>query len=143
MQNKNKKKKQTLMKISIVVIALVIIIIIATNAKTISNTISSKFASKDKNREPVVNTDVSLLKGTFLYTDDVKYEFNEDNTGALYDGDNKYEYTYRIHDQQVTLTFEDKTIHESTYTFYFIDDCLKLIGGEGTVGGEYILKKEK
>ena len=139
----NKKKKQTLIKISIIVIALVIIVIIATNADTISNTITSTFSSKNKNKEPVVNTDVSLLKGTFIYNDEVKYEFNENNTGALYDKNNKYEYTYKIHDQQVTLTFNDTTIHESTYTFYFVDDDLKLIGGEGTVGGEYILKKEK
>jgi len=131
------------MKISIVVIALVIIVIIATNAETITNTITSTFSNKNKNKEPVVNTDASLLKGTFVYSDEVKYEFNENGTGTLYDKDNKYEYTYKIHDQQVTLTFKDTSIHESTYTFYFLDKDLKLIGGEGTVGGEYILKKEK
>lgn len=145
MQNKNKKKKQALIKISIIVIALVIITIIATNAKTIGNTISTRIAKKEnsKEKEPVVNTDISSLKGIYVYNDNVKYEFNNDNTGTLYDGNNKYKYTYKILDQQITFTFEDTTIHESTYTAYFVDGDLKLIGGEGTVGGEYILKKEK
>ena len=131
-----KKKRQTLKKIRAILIALIIITIIVVSA------INAK-RNKNTNNVPNINKDVSLLKGTFIYGNDVKYVFNEDNTGALYDHGNKYEYKYTIHDQQVTLTFKDPTVHEATYTFYFIDDDLKLIAGIGTKGGEYILKKEK
>lgn len=116
----------------IVVIAITIIAIIAIKDK-----------AEKTNNEPVVNTDISLLNGTFVYNENVKYEFNENNKGILYDKDKTYKFTYKIVNQQVTLSFEDETIHEATYTFYFVDNDLKMIGGKGTVGGEYILKKEK
>lgn len=125
---------------------IIIAIIVLKNEKIMDTTIIKSITNKEdkkSEKEPVINTDVSLLKGTFVYNDNVKYVFNENNTGTLYDNQNEYKYTYLIHDQQVTLTFEDESVRETTYTFYFVDDNLKLIGGEGTVGGEYILKKEK
>ena len=135
MQNR-KKKRQTF---KIKALKLIILVVIAI---TIIAIITIKDKKEKTNVEPVVNTDVNLLKGTFAYSENVKYEFNENNKGVLHDKDNSYKFSYTISNQQVTLNFEDETIHEATYTFYFVDNDLKLIGGKGTIGGEYILKRE-
>ena len=142
MQNKHKKQKQTFKIkkiISILFIAMIVVItIIAIKNKNKNNNNNTNVLSN----EIVVNKDPNLLNGTFVYNENVKYTFNNDNTGILYDKGNEYKYTYTIQEQQVFIDYEDKTIHDATYTFYFVNDNLKLIGGEGTSGGEYILKKE-
>jgi len=119
---------------------IVIITIIAIKNKDKKNNNENNTSAIDTNVK--VNKDSSLLNGTFVYNENVKYKFNKDNTGILYDKGNEYKYTYTISEQKVLLDFEDETIHDATYTFYFLNDDLKLIGGEGTTGGEYILKKE-
>ena len=128
--------------ISIIAIVVVIILIIFVGPKvgtSIANLIKNK-----KVTEKGINKDLDNLNGTYVYNDNVKYTFNKkDFTGVLYDSGNEYKFTYTISNQLVTLKFENKNIKTATYTAYFIDGDLKLIGGEGTVGGEYMLKKEK
>ena len=60
----------------------------------------------------------------------------------MYDGENKYEYTYKKDDQKIIMDFKDKIIHDATYTYKLENDTLILKGEEGTMGGEYTLKKE-
>ena len=125
MQNKERNNKKFKIGILILVIILIVIFIVAINIY---------------NKKSMENQDI--LKGTFVYNNNVKYEFNEKGEGAMYDGDTKYEYTYKIDDKKVTMDFKDEIIHDATYTFNLEDDILTLIGGEGTTGGEYTLKKE-
>lgn len=125
MQNKERNNKKFKIGILILVIILIVIFVVAINIY---------------NKKSMENQDI--LKGTFVYNNNVKYEFNEKGKGAMYDGDTKYEYTYKIDDKKVTMDFKDEIIHDATYTFNLEDDILTLIGGEGTTGGEYTLKKE-
>ncbi|SDB48330.1 hypothetical protein SAMN02910317_02454 [Ruminococcaceae bacterium FB2012] len=52
----------------------------------------------------------------------------------MYVGDYKYGFVYEIPDN-------NNEVHDSVYEFGFEDGKLKLIGGEGTAGGEYLLER--
>ncbi len=136
MHSREKKKQALKVKgIRIIILLLIVLIVIIT-----INTIKIK----KKNKEPVIDNDLSNLNGTYIYSDDVKYSFdNTTKKGTLVDKGNEYKYSYEIKDQQIILTFEDKKIEQATYSAYFINGNLKLTGGKGTIGGEYILIKEK
>ena len=82
------------------------------------------------------------LQGTFVYTESVKYEFSENGNGAMYDSNIAYQYTYSIEGSTLKLDFKDEAVKDATYTFSIENDTLTLIGGEGTMGGEYILERE-
>lgn len=125
MQNKERNNKKFKIGILILVIILIVIFIVAINIY---------------NKKSIANQDI--LKGTFVYNNNVRYKFDEKGKGVMYDGDTKYEYTYKIDDKKVTMDFKDEIIHDATYTFNLEDDILTLVGGEGTTGGEYTLKKE-
>ena len=136
MHSREKKKQALKVKgIRIIILLLIVLIVIIT-----INTIKIK----KKNKEPVIDNDLSKLNGTYIYSNDVKYIFdNNTKKGTLVDKGNEYKYSYEINDHQIVLTFEDKRIEQATYSAYFIDGNLKLTGGKGTIGGEYILVKEK
>ena len=82
------------------------------------------------------------LTGTFHYNDSISYEFKENGKGAMYDGNSKYDYTYTIDGEKLTMDFKNEAVHDATYTFKLENDTLTLQGEEGTIGGEYTLKKE-
>lgn len=123
----HKKNNRKTFKIKLI-IALAIIVLITIIAINVFN------KSIDSENE---------LNGIFIYNENVKYEFNGKNKGAMYDGGNKYEYTYKINEDKITMDFKDEEIYDATYTFKLENNTLILIGGEGTTGGEYILKKEE
>ena len=58
------------------------------------------------------------------------------------DSDTEYPYTYLIEENTLKLDFKDEAVRDATYTFSIENDTLTLIGGEGTMGGEYILERE-
>ena len=60
----------------------------------------------------------------------------------MYDRNSKYDYTYTIENENIMMDFKNEALRDATYTYKLEDDTLTLIGGEGTTGGEYILKKE-
>lgn len=82
------------------------------------------------------------LKGTFVYGESVKYEFNGKGNGAMYDSNTKYSYTYSIEENKLEIDFINEAVRDATYTFSIENNTLTLIGGEGTMGGEYILERE-
>ena len=124
MEHKKKNRKTLKIKLLIILIFIAIISILAVIA--INNSIKSK----------------NPLNGTFIYNDKVKYEFNGKTKGAMYDRDTKYLYTYKVEGDKLIINFKDDAVYDATYTFKLEEDTLTLIGGEGTVGGEYILKKD-
>lgn len=131
MENKHSKKnsKKTLNKkrilIVILLVAIIIGIVIVTNKK------NNKTIPKQ-------------LIGVYVYDEHTKYEFKKDGKGAMYidEKEYKYSYTYSEKENQLKLDFEKEEIYDATYTATINDNTLKLIGGEGTTGGEYTLKKE-
>lgn len=145
------KNKKTLIVISILIV--VIIIVVATIS--IINIFNKKDESIENNVVNNVSNDIgnnvsvnsaktnSGLEGTFSYNESVKYEFNSDGKGTMYDGDEKYEYTYTVNDQKLTIDFKEEMIFDATYTFKLDGDTLTLTGEEGTNGGEYTLKRDK
>ena len=136
MHSREKKKQaRKIKRIRALIILVVLVVAIIVTIGIIKH---------NKNKEPVIDNDLSKLNGTYIYNDDVKYSFNnETKTGSLFDKGNEYKYSYEINDNQIVLTFEDKRIEQATYSAYFIDNNLKLTGGKGTIGGEYILEKGK
>ena len=82
------------------------------------------------------------LKGTYIYNENVKYEFKEDGKGAMYDSDTKFEFTYTINDNKLEIDFTLDALHDASYNYTIDGDILTLVGGEGTTGGEYKLQKE-
>lgn len=83
----------------------------------------------------------SNLNGTFIYNANVRYEFGEDGKGAMYDNGTEYRYNYSIEENILKLDFENENVRDATYTFNIENDILTLVGGEGTIGGEYILRR--
>ena len=132
MQNNKKKSKQTFKIILIILIVLIIAIAVVVSIAIINN----------KNTNTTDNNSTNILEGTFIYNENVKYEFNSNSKGAMYDNETKYQYTYSIEENTLKMDFENEAVHDATYTFNIENDTLTLIGGEGTMGGEYILKKE-
>lgn len=131
MQNKSKKNSKTLK------VFIILIVVIALIGISIYFIINAKHATEEVNSE-----DTSLLKGTFIYSENVKYEFNGKGKGAMYDRNSKYDYTYTIENENIMMDFKNEALRDATYTYKLEDDTLTLIGGEGTTGGKYILKKE-
>lgn len=133
MQKEHKKSKQTL-KISMIVL-IVLILIIGIVSIILINRNKSIETNSPSSKE-------NSLNGTFSFDENVKYEFNNGN-GLMYDGDTKYEYTYTINNEKISIDFVDEMIYDATYSYHLEDDTLTLVGEDGTIGGEYILKKEK
>lgn len=83
------------------------------------------------------------LEGIWIYDENTKYEFDSDGKGGMYIGETKYIYTFNVYGDELKMDFEDSAVHDATYNFSVSDDKLKLIGGEGTIGGEYELSRVK
>ena len=92
---------------------------------------------------PANSEALAILKGTFIYNNNVKYEFDGNGKGAMYDGNTKYDYTYTIQEGNLMMDFKNEAVHDATYTYQLEGEVLTLIGGEGTTGGEYTLNKER
>ena len=128
MEHKNKKRKTFKVRalVTLGIIALIICIALIIYFVTYSREVKYE----------------TVLQGAFYYTDDVKYEFDGKGNGALTDGSDNYEYKYDIDGDQIIMDFKSEAIQDSTYTFNLENDILTLVGGEGTTGGTYTLKKE-
>ena len=113
--------------LAVILAMLTIIILIAVN-----------YNKNEKNTESKQS-----LEGIWVYDESTKYEFDSDGKGGMYIGKTKYSYTFTIDDNELKIDFEDSAVHDAVYTFSVNGDKLKLVGGEGTVGGEYELRREK
>ena len=122
MENKNKSRKT----FKIILIILLVILIIVTIVVAIINILKPTDA----------------LKGSFIYREYVKYEFNGKGKGVMYDNNAKYPYSYSIDESTLRINFNDETVMDASYTFALDNNTLTLIGKEGTMGGEYILERE-
>ena len=87
-------------------------------------------------------TELETIKGTWVYDQYTKYEFDGEGNGCMRLEDLHYKYTYNVLDNKLILNFEDDAVHDCTYTFEVKENTLTIVGEEGTVGGTYELTKE-
>ena len=125
------KKKHKIIIIVLLICAIGVVILIA-GGLVIKENVVERNLIKDENS----------IVGSFRYNENVKYEFKANNYGALYDGNDKYKYTYTADNEVLTLDFQNEAVQDASYTYKLKDGTLILQGGEGTTGGEYVLKKE-
>lgn len=81
------------------------------------------------------------IEGIWIYDESTHYCFNEDGTGCMGVGNEDYEYNYTVKGSTVTIDFVQDFLHDCEYTFKVKGSTLTLIGGEGTAGGEYELRR--
>ena len=81
------------------------------------------------------------LVGVWRYDQYTEYEFAEDETGCLCVDDVHYEYIYKIAGDKLKLNFTENVVTDCEYQFEVKGKTLVLIGGEGTDGGTYELKR--
>ena len=84
----------------------------------------------------------SPLEGVWVYDESTKYEFDKDGRGAMFIGKTEYSYSFKIKGSKLRIDFDNDAVHDATYDFSVKGDKLTLVGGEGTIGGEYELTKE-
>ena len=130
-KHQKKSKKKTLV-LFIAVIILIVTAIIFINKKLKENDASNNGT----------NTVSNTLKGTYRYTNLIKYVFGENNKGAMCNEDELYEFSYNVNGDTLKIDFVNDSIRDATYKFSTENDVLTLIGEEGTTGGKYLLKKE-
>lgn len=52
-----------------------------------------------------------------------------------------YDFTYTIDGNKLMIDYANESVRDSEYEFTVDENTLTLIGGEGTVGGTYELKR--
>lgn len=69
------------------------------------------------------------------------YRFDGRGSGALRLSAAQYEFTYRIDGDRLFIDFADEAARDGAYTFRVEGDRLHLRGGEGTIGGNFELRR--
>ena len=83
-----------------------------------------------------------VIEGTWIYDQYTQYEFDGKNDGCMCLEELHYEFTYTVKGDSLKMDFEDPSVHDCEYKFKIDGNSLILIGGEGTTGGTYNLKKK-
>lgn len=85
------------------------------------------------------------LTGVWYYDQYTEYEFDGKGNGCMcLDGNNHFEFTYKIENDTLCLDFVLDYVTDCQYTYSVDGDGLTLIGGEGTaeIGKVYELTKK-
>ena len=120
-----RKKRRRRKKIRIGIIALLVLAILIVGIVLICKSCSAD----------------GSIEGIWIYDESTHYCFFEDGTGCMGVGVEDYEYTYTVKGNTVSIDFVQVFLHDCKYTFEIKGDTLKLVGGEGTAGGEYELRR--
>ena len=67
--------------------------------------------------------------------------FDGEGKGALRLSAAQYEFTYRIDGDRLFIDFADEAARDGAYIFSLEGDRLRLTGGEGTLGGDFELRR--
>ena len=81
------------------------------------------------------------LVGTWVYDEHTQYVFGKDGTGKLLADDVVYDYIYSVKGDRLIIDFTKDIVRDCEYTFTTDNGVLTLIGGNGTDGGSYKLKR--
>ena len=109
--------------------------------KNVTNSNINATTISDNKTEDEYESNVNLV-GTYIYNENVKYEFKEDGKGAMHDSGMKFDYTYTDNNNKLEIDFTLDALRDASYTYTLEGETLTLVGGEGTTGGEYRLQKE-
>lgn len=128
---RRKKSKKSVKTFKIIFLILIIVAIILIGIKIINKNASTG----------VENVDSTII-GTFSYGDNTKYRFDKNGKGAMYIEKDKFDYSYKTEGNKLIIDFVDEKVHDATYSYQIENDTLKLVGEDGTAGGEYTLNRE-
>lgn len=138
----NKRKKIILLLAALIIIAASLTFVVINHNKQIE---SNRQKSNDMSSNGAIVSDSenksTSIVGTWLYSDGTRYQFDSDLHGGMYIDDYKYTFTYSVNDDTVEILYDKEEVHDSVYQFSLEGDILRLIGGEGTAGGEYELTR--
>lgn len=81
------------------------------------------------------------LAGTWEFDGTTTYSFDGRGSGAMELPSISYDFTYTIDGNKLMIDYANKSVRYSEYEFTVDGNTLTLIGGEGTVGGTYELKR--
>ena len=109
--------------------------------KNVTNSNINATTISDNKTEDEYESNVNLV-GTYIFNENVKYEFKVDRKGAMHDSGMKFDYTYTVNNNKLEIDFTLDALRDASYTYTLEGETLTLVGGEGTTGGEYRLQKE-
>ena len=81
------------------------------------------------------------LAGTWEFDGTTTYSFDGSGSGAMELPSISYDFTYTIAGNKLMIDYANESVRDSEYEFTVDGNTLTLIGGEGTVGGTYELKR--
>ena len=81
------------------------------------------------------------LAGTWEFDGTTTYSFDGSGSGAMELPSISYDFTYTIDGNKLMIDYANESVRDSEYEFTVDGNTLTLIGGEGTVGGTYELKR--
>lgn len=87
------------------------------------------------------STGGDVLSGTWALDGTTTYQFDGNGKGAMVLHVVSYDFTYTIDGNKLVIDYRNESVHDATYEFTVDGDTLTLVGGEGTIGGTYELKK--
>lgn len=82
------------------------------------------------------------LVGTWVYDEHTQYVFEKDGAGKLLADDVVYDYIYSVKGDRLIIDFTKDIVRDCEYTFTIDNGILSLVGGSGTDGGNYKLKRK-
>ena len=81
------------------------------------------------------------LKGTWSLDEATSYQFDGKENGAMLVSGSEYKFTYDIKGKKLMIDYESDILVDGEYQFKVKKEVLTLIGGEGTSGDKYELKR--
>lgn len=88
-----------------------------------------------------VHKKTNKIVGTWVYDEHTQYVFEKDGTGKLLADDVVYDYIYSAKGDRLIIDFTKDIVRDCEYTFTTDNGILALVGGSGTDGGSYTLKR--
>lgn len=82
----------------------------------------------------------STIVGMWLYEDGTRYRFDSEMTGGMYIEGYCYNFDYILDGDILKIDYSDVEVHDAEYLYSIENGRLKLVGKEGTAGGEYYLE---
>jgi len=135
------KKLIVIISVCVVLLFLVTVAALSKNADIGESSLADESVEAAAEAEASAAADEEKLIGTWVYDDGTEYRFAQDGTGGMTVGSYEYKFTYDTSDNNLKILYDNSEVHDSEYTYSLEGDKLKLIGGEGTAGGEYYLEK--
>ena len=81
------------------------------------------------------------LKGTWSLDEATSYQFDGKENGTMLVSGSEYKFTYDLKGKKLLIDYESDILVDGEYEFKVKKDVLTLIGGEGTSGDTYELKR--